>query len=540
MLRLLELRDFAIIDELALELAPGLNVLTGETGAGKSIVVDALGLLAGARPDPSFVRAGADSALVQAEFGVEGLESAGRRLSTTGRHSARVNGELVTVTELSSRVGTVVAVFSQHGALELHGSAAQRAQLDRLLPDEARTALAEHREAFLRRRQVAGRLAAVREAMRERARRQDVLAYQLQEIASVDPALGEDAALAAELETLRHVERILQGAGAAQEALAGSEPSAAELTALALRELRSAARHSPTLAQLAGDLEVALTGLGAVAGEVEAFLAEFDADPGRLDAVQGRLARLDDLKRRFGGDLAAVAKFRSQAERELEELESLDHDEESLVVEEAQLAARLGRLAEDLTAARLTAARRLATEVSPLLGRLGMPRATFEVQVAPLDEPNASGADEVTFTFGANPGEPPGPIAQIASGGELSRLMLALHVVTGATQPTLVFDEVDAGVGGRAAKEVGSLLAELSGGRQVLVVTHLAQVAAFADAHFVVSKAEVSGRTLTSVRRVDGDERAEELARMLSGTVTGASLEHARELVAGTPRSGAH
>ncbi len=540
MLRRLELRDFAIIQELSLDLSPGLNVLTGETGAGKSIVVDALGLLAGARADVAFVRAGANDALVQGEFESDELSTAGRRVSTGGRHGARVDGEHVTVAELTQRVGELVAVFAQHGALELQGAAAQRSQLDRLLPEEDRSRLAEHRQAYARRGQVAARLEEVRAAKRERARRQDVLTYQLEEIEAARPKPGEEESLGAELETLRHAERIVQGAGAALEALTGEGDGASGLADVALRELRAAARYAPSLAPLSGDLENAVTALGAVAAEVEAFLSTFEADPMRLDAVQARLAKLDDLKRKYGPDLEAVIAFADRARQELEELSGLDEDEAALEREEAELSQRMTGLAAALTTARRDAAKRLSAQVLPLLERLGMPGASFEVRVSPLDRPQASGNDDVTFVFGANPGEPPGPVAQIASGGELSRLMLALHLVTGATQRTLAFDEVDAGVGGRAAREVGALLAELATGRQVLVVTHLAQVAAFADAHFVVSKAEEGGRTVTSVRRVDGDERAEELARMLSGTVTGASLEHARELVAAAPRPRAH
>lgn len=539
-LRRIELRDFAIIRELELELSPGLNVLTGETGAGKSIVVDALALLAGGRADVSFVRAGADSALVQGEFDGAEVSSAARRIALSGRHSARLDGELVTVGELAERVGPLVAVFAQHGALELQGAAAQRAQLDRLLPEDARQALQEHRRGFQRRAEVAQRLAEVRAAKRERARRLDVLAYQVQEIDEAKPRPGEEEELEAELRTLRHAERVVQGAGAALAALAGEETGAVQLAADAARELSAAAKYAPALEPLARDLDDALTGLGAVAAEVESFLAGFEADPARLDAVQARLSKLDDLKRKYGDDLTAVLAYREAAAREQEELLALDEDEAELVREELELAEELARLADALTAARRSAAQRLEAQVAPLLRRLGMPNASFAVAVEPLAEPNAGGADEVSFLFSANLGEPPGPVSQIASGGELSRLMLALHLVTGAAQPTLAFDEVDAGVGGRAAREVGALLGELGRGRQVLVVTHLAQVAAFGDAHFVVTKAEEAGRTLTTVRRVTGRERAEELARMLSGTVTEASLSHAEELLAAAADARAH
>ncbi len=539
-LRRIELRDFAIISELELELSPGLNVLSGETGAGKSIVVDALALLAGARADTAFVRAGAETALVQGEFDGDEVGTASRRLALSGRHTARVDGEHVTVAELTEKVGRRVAVFAQHSATLLQGAAAQRSQLDRLLPDDVRDVALRHRRAFQRRTEVLGRLAEVRAAQRERARRLDVLSYQVQEIDEAAPRPGEEEALQAELGALRHAERVVQSAGAALSALSGEEGGAVQLAADALRELGAAARHVQGLAPLAKDLGDALTGLSAVAGEVESFLGTFEADPARLDAVQARLAKLDDLKRKYGEDIGAVLAFRESSAREREALLALDEDEELLAREDAALAVELAELSEELTAARRSAAQRLEAQVVPLLQRLGMPGAVFEVRVTPLPEAIAAGADEVSFAFSANVGEPPGPVSGIASGGELSRLMLALHLVTGASQPTLAFDEVDAGVGGRAAREVGALLGELGRGRQVLVVTHLAQVAAFADAHFVVSKAEAAGRTLTTVRRVSGRDRAEELARMLSGTVTDVSLSHAEELLGEAAAARAH
>src|SRR5690606_11621821 len=260
-----------------------------------------------------------------------------------------------------------VAVFAQHGALELQGAAAQRAQLDRLLPEDAKRALQAYRRAFQRRAEVTARLAEVRQAKRERARRLDVLAYQLQEIDEAKPRLGEEEELEAELQTLRHAERVVQGAGAAVAALSGEETGAVQLAADALRELTAAARYAPALGPLAQDLDAALTGLSAVAAEVESFLATFEADPARLDAVQARLAKLDDLKRKYGDDLAAVLAYREAAARERDELLALDEDEADLAREEEALAAELSALAGTATAARAAAARRLEAQVAPLL-----------------------------------------------------------------------------------------------------------------------------------------------------------------------------
>jgi len=530
-LHTLELQDFAIIDRLELELAPGLNVLTGETGAGKSIVVDALQLLAGGRADVGMIRGGSEASLVQATFEAAPVESAARRLTRSGRHTARVDGELVTVSELAERVGRLAVVFGQHAAQELQSAAAQRRQLDRLLPPEAQEALARYRAAFERLAEVERRLEALREAERERSRRLDALAFQIDEIDGVAPRPDEEEALQAELAALQHAERIVSGGSAALAALDGDEPNATALTAAALRELEGAGRYSAPLAELARDLREALGAIGAIGTELEAFLAGFDADPARLDAVQARLAALEGLKRKYGADVAAVLAFRQEAAAELAALERADEDVAELQAERARLDEELTRLAARLTEERRRAGDALAAAVVPLLKQLGMPQARFEAALAPSARRQRHGADEVRFLFSANPGEAPAPVAEIASGGELSRIMLALNLVTGSDVPTVAFDEVDAGVGGATANHVAALLARLAERHQVLVVTHLAQVAAYADAHFVVEKGAAGGRTVTRVRRVAPEQRPQELARMLSGTITEASLKHAQELL---------
>ena len=539
-LRTLELRDFAIVDDLAIELGPGLNVLTGETGAGKSIVIDALELLAGGRADVAMIRTGAETAMVQGEFAEHDLSSASRRLSVSGRHAARIDGELVSVAELSERCGERIAVFAQHGALELQSSTAQRAQLDRLLPGPARSALESFTAAYERLTAVGKEIAAIEQAQRERVRRLEVLTYQIEDIAREKPVVGEDDRLEAELDTLRNAERIVTGAASAFAALSDAEPSSVGLAAEALRQLRSAGRHSTTLQQLADDLEGAVSALGAVSTEVESFLASFEADPGRLDVVQGRLATLDTLKRKYGPDLAAVLQFQGEASAERDSLEQLDATAEQLGVERAALEDELASLSTTIRAARVEAADRLRAGVTPLLARLGMPDAVFSVEVEAAQRRTAHGDDAVSFRFSANPGEEPTSLAQIASGGEMSRVMLALHLVTGTTHGTVAFDEIDSGIGGRAAHDVGALLSALAQDRQVLVVTHLAQVAAFADDHYVVAKEQTGGRTVTTIERLSESERPAELARMLSGSVTRASLEHAAELLTGARSVAAH
>lgn len=526
----LELKDFAIVDTLRVELAPGLNVLTGETGAGKSILIDALALLCGGRAESSVVRDGAGSALVQAEFDDPQVASLSRRIPAAGRSSARLNGELVTIGELAEAGAGLVAIFGQHASQTLLDGGEQRKLLDRLLPPAQQAQLARYREAYRRYQATVKELSALRTAARERARRRDVLAFQLQEIDDAKLSPGEDERLYQEAEALRHAERIRHGVASAVQLLSEAEPNALALAVHALRELDGAARYHRELQALAADLRASVTGLQAVGEELSSFLAGFEVEPGRLEAVETRLHRLDTLKAKYGDSVEAVLAYRAEAAAELAGLEQID---ETIGEREAlshALQAELEALGGDLSRARQEAAARLEAEVRALLGPLGMPSAVFRVVLEPQPL-GPHGQDKVTFHFSANLGEAPAPLADVASGGELSRLMLALNVVTGSDVPTLAFDEVDTGIGGQAARAVGALLKQLARDHQVLVVTHLPQVAAYADAQFFVDKLERAGRTVTRVTRLEPAEREAELARMLSGAVTEKALAHARELL---------
>lgn len=532
MLVALELSNFAIVDELRVAFEPGLNVLSGETGAGKSILIDALTLLMGGRGDSSFIRSGEESALIQGVFEGGARESAARRLQANGRSAARLDGELVTVGELAENGSRLVAIHGQHASQTLLDSGEQRKLLDRLLDEDAQRALARYREQFSAYQNVIRELEQLREAARERARRLDMLHFQIQEIDAAKLKPGEEAPLEAKAERLRHAERIVQSAGKSVDVLSEADVNAVDLAAEALRELELAGRYEGGLATLAEELSEALTGLQAVAAEVSSFLADFEADPGELDRVERRLDKLESLKLKYGDSLGAVLQFREQAGQELARLEHVEADLEALEQQQGELERQLRADAEILTAARQGAATTLAQQVEAHVTSLGMPNARFMVEVSAHDDRlGAHGLDKVRFLFSANLGEPPAPLSDVASGGELSRLMLALNVVTGSDVPTLAFDEVDAGIGGQAARAVGALLKALAAQHQVLVVTHLPQVAAFADAHFYVEKLEREGRTVTQVRRLAPQERSAELARMLSGSVTDTALAHARELL---------
>lgn len=532
MLTALELEQFAIVESLRLELSPGLNILTGETGAGKSILIDALSLLTGERAESSWIRSGSDSALIQGIFsGSYGIESAARRLVASGRSSARLNGELVTVSELADKLGRLIAIHGQHAARLLSSAQEQRRLLDLQLTQEARALLNSYQQSYASYQQVTDELKARKEATRERARRIDILSFQLAEINNARLIPGELESLNCELTALRHAERIVQGGAAALAHLSEADINAVALMAAAVRELEGAGRFSGELASLAGELRDALMSVEATLHELESFLADFEAQPGRLEALEARLALIEGLERKYGDGIESILRYRDEAQAELDRLTSAEADMEALEAEQQRLLGQLTTMARELTQARRGVADRLSAAVTDRLKPLGMKHAVFKVALEPTDKLTAYGQDEVAFLFSANLGEAPAPLSAVASGGELSRLMLALHVVTGSDLPILAFDEVDAGVGGKTARAVGRLLKQLASRHQVLVVTHLPQVAAFADSQFLVEKLEQGGRTLTRVRRLEAKERALELARMLSGTVTEASVANARELL---------
>lgn len=539
MLKLLELRDFALIGRLELELAPGLNAFTGETGAGKSILVDALLQLAGNRADTGLIRSGAGGALIQGEFTAAGNQvTLTRKLQQAGRSTARIDGEQVTLAELTRQAAPLIAIHGQHASLELADRSAHLHLLDRLLPPDGQARLAEHAALHGEWRAASQRLKELEAALQERARRLDTISFQLEEIRSAGLKPGEEEALRASLPELRHAETVASGVGQATELLTEADSSVIGLLAAASRALDSAARYSGTLEPLAAELRQSLTAVQATAAEVEAFLNDFEADPRRLEKSEARLAQLEGLQRKYGQDAAEILTYADGLELEQARLEALDSDMAGLEAELSLLESRLDASAAVLAELRRAAAVRLQNGLLGYLEQLGMHAARFEVEFVTAAGHGRFGSDQVRFLFSANPGEPVAPLTEVASGGELSRLLLGLNLVAGADQPVLVFDEVDAGTGGRAAIAIGTLLRELAAERQVLVVTHLPQVAAFAHVQFQVSKGEADGRTLSAVSRLTAAERVAELARMLSGSATDASLRAAEELLAAAADSG--
>jgi DNA repair protein RecN (Recombination protein N) len=516
----IELRNLALVQQLDLDLGGGLIALTGETGAGKSTVVEALHLLAGGRASSELLRSGADHLLVTAWCGNVALS---RRVSAESRSVCRVDGEVVGLRELAAASAAHFTVYGQGSAGALGGD--QAALLDRCSPPALRQEVAGRYRSWA---DAAARLRRLEAEASTRESRAALLAFEAAEIDRVGPVAGEERDLEARIGRLRHYEAVQQGTMAAAAALSG-EPSAEQALLRALRELGAAARHDATLAPLLSELESALQAVRAVGGEL-ADRSRAGFDPAELDRLQERSAALRRLAR-YGHSSEELVLRRQRIGAELESLQGSGAELDRLRNQVEQELTAWYRAAAALSAARRQAAAPLAAKLQLRLRQLALPAARLDFQEIPREGPSELGAEAVQLRFSANPDQPLLPLERVASGGELSRIMLATCSELGAEVPTLVFDEIDAGLGGRAALSVAAQLAQLAAHHQVLVVTHLAQVAARADAHLVVEKTLEQGRTALRVRQLDGEDRVAELARMLSGRVTEVALRHARELL---------
>lgn len=525
MLEELAVSDLGVIDALSLVFAPGMTALTGETGAGKTMVVGAIGLLTGQRADPGVVRPGAGEATVQGRFIVDDEEVVLTRVvPRSGRSRAYRDGRLVTAAELAEHAAGLVDLHGQHAHVALLEPASQRRALDRF----AGVDLAALEEARAELRTADRALAALGGDATERAREAAFLRFQLHEIDGVgltDP--DEDERLLAEESLLADADAH-RAAAASAEASLGTDGGARDQVAAALAALAERLPFAPLAQRLLtveGELED-------VVRELRTAVEGIEADPGRLAALQERRAQLADLRRRYGGGsrapLSDVFAARDELSARLAELDA--HADRAASAEATRTAATaaVARAAAAVGARRRAAAPALAAAVQEHLVGLALPKAKVAIEVGEADP-----GDDVTFLLAVNPGMPAAPLARAASGGELARTMLALRLVVGASVPTLVFDEVDAGVGGAAARAVGRALAALAEHKQVLVVTHLPQVAAFADAQIALAKDDDGSTTRVQARPLAGEERVRELARMLSGLPgSDTGFDHAEELLA--------
>lgn len=572
MLTELTVRNFALIDELVLQLKPGYTVLSGETGAGKSIIVDALNAALGERVSAEVVRGGSDASLTEAVFdaadspralavlqdsgladGDDGMIILSREIAAGGSRY-RINRRMGTLGLLSEISRHLADIHGQHQHQSLLHEGSHLLYLDQFGGREHLQLVQQYREPYQQFAQARAELRGLQMDEQERARRLDLLAYQIDEIEAADLQAGEEQ----ELQTRRLQ---LQAGEKLQEALSeavilasgGDETALGAKDALheAANRLETVAAVDPQLAQAAEQLRQLAYQADEVARTLDDYLQNVDLDPSALEHVEARLDVIDGLKRKYGSDVAEVLEFLDRARAEAERLADSSTRLEELTRRLQELAVQAGTLAEQVSRSRRKLARRLVQLVAEELAQLGMAGARLDVQFDTAADPDGvvmpdgaawqagpDGVDRVLFLLSANPGEPVKPLAKVASGGELSRVMLALKSLCaqGAGVPTIVFDEIDVGIGGVTAQRVGEKLMQLGAEAQVLCVTHLPQVANYADNHLVVEKQVLDGRTRLTVRELDEDQRVEEVARMYGDKQGRTALEHARQALAEAAR----
>lgn len=557
MLSELRIADLGVIGEATIEPGAGFTAVTGETGAGKTMIVTGLALLTGAKADSRLVRTGSTRALVEGRWRLdpsdaataEHLDQLGAELDDgelllarqvgVNRSRMSLGGAQVPLSIGADLAGEWITIHGQSEQIRLGSAERQRQVLDRYAGEELAAALAVYRDDFAARRAALAELNSLTAASQERARELDLLRFGLDEIAQAAPEPGEDVALATEALRLQAVDDLRQAAQVALLALAGDEASfgdgsdALTLVTSARKALTSAQESDPQLVPILEELAGAAAALTDVSSALASYLDGLDADPLRLEWIAGRRAELAHLTRKYGESADEVLAWAAEAAERVGLLDSGDARIEELRELVRQLDDRLQTEAAGITTLRQAAAETLTGLVAGELTALAMPKARLVFVIEPT-ELGPHGADQVNLLFSANPGSAPGPLGKVASGGELSRVRLALEVVLAGTAvgETFVFDEVDAGVGGAVALEIGRRLARLARTCQVIVVTHLAQVAAFADRHYVVAKADDGSVTTSGVRLVEGEDRVEVLAQMMGGLGSSTSASaHARELI---------
>jgi DNA repair protein RecN (Recombination protein N) len=549
----LSVENVALIEEATLELSPGLNVITGETGAGKTLLATALQMLLGGRARSETVRSGASKATVEGTFilpeatGSRFLAEAlgdlaeevedddglvlRRTLTGEGRSRCYVGGVSVPVRALASLGERLVSYHGQREQIRLTEPAEQLAILDDFLDEKASEARHEHGLIW---RAVEGDRAALLEiktTSEARLREVEFLRYQVSELESAGYDVQELSDLSRERDRLRNVTDLLQATAAASAALSSEDGTGAvDAVGRAASELGTASGYDDSLSGLLKRLGGLSAELDDVLYELRSYVDVLEADPNRLEAVEDRLAAMRALERKYGD----VEGYLRESRDRLSRLENLDEETSELEERLAEGERRLGVLATSLRSGREAAAGRLSGKVQENLEDLNLGKTTFRAELVPT-EPGPSGTERVEFVIQPNPGEPELPVRRYASGGELSRIMLAIRLAQERLEPgaTYIFDEVDAGIGGETATAVGAKLRELGGSNQVLTITHLPQIASEAGTHVVVEKEETEGRTITRIERIEGEERRRELARMLSGRIDEASLAHASELLVG-------
>jgi len=550
----LSIKDFAIIESLNISFGPGLNIFTGETGAGKSIILDAISLVLGDRASNEIIRASAEEAHVEAMFDVaayKGIEKvlleAGiahsenlvikRVVQRAGRNKIYINGSLATLVTLTEVGRRLIDIYGQNEHQSLTRPEEHVEALDSFggfLKERAEMA-----EAYRSYVAVRKELDDISRESKDVSERRDFLTFQLKEITEASLKDGEDVEVHRELERLKNSEKIKAAATEAERAIYSEAGSISERLGFLIKNLKGAASFDDKLTGTVDALETGLFQLEDAAGFLRRYSESIDSDESRLEELDARLDLLNRLKRKYGPTLKDVIQKRLTSEAELSGLSGQEERARELASRMASAREKASTLAEGLSKARKAAAAELEKKIEKELSDLGMKGAVFNAMIEPERNPdgtsrfNEKGADRVIFYISANPGEEVKPLARIASGGELSRIMLAMKSVTSVGRvPTLVFDEIDTGVGGAMAQVVGLKLKEVSKRHQVLCITHLPQIAAFADKHYSVTKKSSSGKTVTSVKELSGSERVEEISSLLGGMkVTDVTRKHAAELI---------
>jgi DNA repair protein RecN (Recombination protein N) len=556
---LLELRleNYAVIDHLAVEFAPGLNLLTGETGAGKSILIDALALLMGDKASPDVVRFGADRSVISAVFDVEGgseklvariLEENGidadetnlilRREISAAKGRVFVNNQPATVSVLKQLAPHLASIHAQNESLVSFDGGVRLALLDSFVA----TQLESVSEAFAKWKQIANRIQELETGEQDRLRLVDLWTFQKREIDDAKPQAGEDERLEIEKRVLANAEKIYNSAMQAFDLLYEGTASTSASLRSAQKHLEELIRYEPKFQEALVSLDTARISVEDVGASLRDYAGGIEASPEHLAQIEDRLALLDRLKRKYGPTLEDVIRLGGEVTQKLSEIENKDDILRQLRVELSSAAEVYLQSARTISKKRYEGAKKLEKLVEAEINELSM-KSQFRIEISGTDDENnwtASGFDQVEYMISTNPGEPMHPLDQIASGGEMSRVMLALKATVEAgsrkkaagAQRTLIFDEIDTGIGGRAAEAVGKKLKSLARTSQVLCVTHLPQIATFAEHHYLIEKKRAGDRTRTSIRKISGPERTEEVARMISGAkLTDTSLKHAEQML---------
>ncbi|WP_224982502.1 DNA repair protein RecN [Geomonas agri] len=548
MLRELQITNLAIIDKLHVEFSPGLNILTGETGAGKSIIIDAVNLILGGRGSADLIRSGAKEASVEALFDLSGREAllqalaeAGiecdgellvrRVVAPGGKSRVFIGGGLATTSLLSEICRNLINIYGQHDAQSL-----LKTEQHLLLLDGYAGVLSLRADFAARYEEYQAakhELQALEAGEREAARRLDLLSFQSNEIAETKLSPGEEEELAEERVRLAHSEKLMGASQGAFDALYGGEATLLGSLSSIIAGVADAGRIDPALVPVTEALEAAYAQLEDASLTLRDYAARVESDPARLEEIEDRLDAIGRLKKKYGASIEEILEYQRQVDQELSVLSNIEGTRSELQQRISRLEQELAKLGAKLSKAREDGAKRLKEGMEHELAELAMKHAVFETSFERSAEARSYGFERAEFLFSPNPGEPPKPLAKIASGGELSRLMLALKQLHPDSEvPTLIFDEVDTGIGGATSALVGEKLKRVAREQQVLAITHLPQVAAFADQHLKVEKKVAAGRTATGVELLEGEERVAEVARMLSGArVTEKTLEHARELI---------